>query len=304
MNKKNIINQSMVCSIIVSFETNKSFFEVVKRQLKNFNKIIIVNNSPGQTQKNFKSNKRIHVIDNQINLGLAIALNIGIQEAKKQGFSMVALFDQDTILPANFSKKMLGHINSFQYEYKNKISVFAPIYFNEVTKTIGLMINFKILRLVRSVPKKITKIHFPQYVITSGSFIPISVLDDVGLMRGELFIDFIDIEWCLRASSKGYSAVSFTGVKVSHRLGDSSFKLFSTSYPIHSPLRMYYYFRNSIYVYGLPRINLNWKIIDAFRNLARFIFYVSFIPDRKIYFKYITKGYYHGLIKKMGKLNE
>jgi len=48
------------------------------------------------------------MISNPNNIGLAAALNVGILEAKKQGAQMVALFDQDTLLPDDFSKKMLN----------------------------------------------------------------------------------------------------------------------------------------------------------------------------------------------------
>ena len=143
----------------------------------------------------------------------------------------------------------------------------------------------------------------PHYVITSGSVIPMDVLDNVGLMLEELFIDFVDIEWCLRARRKGYKAVAINKVKIDHHLGDYGIYFLGNRYPIHSPVRMYYYFRNSIYLYGLSDIDWNWRV-DASRNLFRFLFYMLFVKNRSKYFKYIIKGYYHGLIKKMGKLED
>jgi len=129
-------------------------------------------------------------------------------------------------------------------------------------------------------------------------------LDDVGFMREELFIDFVDIEWCLRARAKGYEIVSFPQVEIAHHLGDSSVSFMGTNYPIHSPLRMYYYFRNAMYLYRLREIDWNWRLVDATRNVFRFLFYMVFVKNRPTYFKYIIKGYYHGLIKRMGKLEE
>ena len=215
---------------------------------------------------------------------------------------MVALFDQDTLLPANFSQNMLKPINNFQGS--KKPALFSPVFFNHVTDDYGSIINFKPFRLIRSKPDKQKSVTHPQYVITSGSFIPISVLDDVGVMREELFIDFVDIEWCLRARAKGYEIVSFHQVEIAHYLGDSSVSFMGTNYPIHSPLRMYYYFRNAMYLYRIKEIDWNWRLVDATRNLFRFLFYMLFVKDRLTYFKYIIKGYYHGLIKRMGKLEE
>ena len=123
-------------------------------------------------------------------------------------------------------------------------------------------------------------------------------------MREELFIDFIDIEWCIRARSRGYEIVLFPNIVITHHLGDYSVSIMGNNYPIHTPLRMYYYFRNAMYLYRSPEIDWNWRFIDASRNIFRFLFYMLFVRNRRTYFKYIIKGYYHGIIKKMGKLDE
>jgi len=296
------INFKQVFSIIVTYKSNlnkiSSTFACHK---KNFLNTIVINNSPEISLDSFKSSQ-VTIINNPGNIGLSAALNVGILEAKKQGADMVTLFDQDTLLPDDFLQNMLKYINA--YQGVKKPALFSPVFFNHVTDDYGSIINFKPFRLIRSKPDKQKLVTHPQYVITSGSFIPISVLDDVGLMREELFIDFVDIEWCLRARAKGYSIVSFPQVEMAHHLGDSSVSFMGTNYPIHSPLRMYYYFRNAMYLYRLLEIDWNWRVVDATRNLFRFLFYMLFVKNRWTYYRYIIKGYYHGLIKKMGKLEE
>jgi rhamnosyltransferase len=293
---------SNLCSIIVTYQFKvNEFASNLKCHKLNFHKVIIVNNSPEISIDLFKSNQ-VTLINNPGNIGLGAALNIGILEAKKQGIEMVALFDQDTLLPSDFTQNMLKHINT--YQGLKIAALFSPVFFNQVTDDYGSIINFKPFRLIRSKPDKKKKITHPQYVITSGSFIPISILDDVGLMREELFIDFLDIEWCLRARAKGYQIVSFSKVEIVHYLGDLSISFMGTNYPIHSPLRMYYFFRNAIYLYRLKETDWNWRIIDASRNFFRILFYMLFVKNRLTYFKYIIKGHYHGFTKKMGKLEE
>ena len=291
-----------IFSIIVLYKTNlDAFKKILWAHQDNFSNIILVNNSPEISLDSFKSSQ-VTIINNQGNIGLAAALNVGILEAKKNGAEMVALFDPDTLLSYDFSQNMLKNINSYQGQ--KKIALFSPVYFNHVTDNYGSIINFKPFRLIRSEPDKQQTITYSQYVVTSGSFIPISVLDDVGPMLEVLFIDFVDIEWCLRARAKDYEIISFPKVEIAHYLGDSSVSFMGTNYPIHSPLRMYYYFRNAIYLYRLREIDWNWRLVDATRNLFRFLFYMLFVKDRSKYFKYIIKGYYHGFIKKLGKLKE
>ena len=214
---------------------------------------------------------------------------------------MVALFDQDTEIPSNFTKKMLNYINN--YKCFAPVALYAPIFNNHVTDKIQHHNNYKPSRLIPALVDEIDYSH-PNYVISSGSLIPMDVIDDVGLMCEELFIDFIDTEWCLRARRKGYEIVAINKVRIDHYLGDYMVQFMGRSIPIHSPLRMYYYFRNGIYLYQLGEIDWCWRLVDAMRNLQLFLFYMLFVKNRSTYFKYSIKGYYHGLIKRMGKLEE
>lgn len=292
---------SDICSVIVTFQTKiSSFTEILKKHQENFHQVIIVNNTPKIDLSQFQS-KQVKVINNPGNIGLSAALNVGINEAKKQGAEMVALFDQDTELPLNFIKQMLHFIN--QYQCDKPVAVYSPIFHNHVIDETSKHINFKPFRLIRG-QVDADDYAYPHYVITSGSIIPIEVFDEIGLMLEELFIDFVDIEWCLRARRHGYQVVTINKVMVDHYLGDYAISFRGNHYPIHSPLRMYYYFRNAMYLYRLHEIESNWKFVDGARNIFRFIFYMMFVKDRPTYFKYIIKGYYHGFIKKMGKLEE
>ena len=292
--------KNFACVIVTYKHNPKIFSKLLEVHKLNFYKILIVNNSPEIFFDSHKS-AQVTIINNPDNLGLSVALNIGIQEAKKLGYKMVALFDQDTELPLNFSRLMLQYINHYQAD--KPVAVYSPIFHNHVIDETAKHINFKPFRLIRGSVDDSDYAH-PHYVITSGSIIPMEVLDDVGLMCEELFIDFVDIEWCLRAKKRGYKIVAINKVMIDHYLGDYMVQFMGHRYPIHSPLRMYYYFRNSIYLYQRSEIELNWRVVDSTRNLFRFQFYMLFVNNRPTYFKYIIKGYYHGFIKKMGKLEE
>lgn len=296
-----IFKKNDICAVVVCYETDLDKFQYNLNQLKkNFSYVIIVNNSPHIDLSKFKS-KYVVLLDYLRNVGLAKGLNVGIVHAHKKAFKLVALFDQDTELESNFTQRMLKYINN--YKGDKPVATYSPIFHNHVIDETSKHISFKPFRLIRGPVDESDYAH-PHYVITSGSVIPLEVFDVVGLMREELFIDFVDIEWCLRARQQGYEVVSINKVMIDHHLGDYAVHFMGHHYPIHSPLRMYYYFRNAMYLYRLREIDWNWRLVDATRNLFRFLFYMLFVKDRLTYFKYIIKGYYHGLIKKMGKLEE
>lgn len=289
-----------ICSVVVMFKPKNNFLNYLKQQTKNFKMVIIVNNSPEISTELFQL-ERVKIINNSKNLGLAAALNIGVNKAIASGYELVALFDQDTFINDDFSKQMLLNYSLLK-DYKD-IALFAPMYFDLNTREENKHINFKYLNLIRTKADKSKLYHFPDYVITSGSIITTTAFRKIGPFNNELFIDFIDIEWCLRARKKMFKIIAFNNIVINHHLGDYCKKLFNKSYPIHSPTRMYYYFRNSIYLYKKNYIPLNWKIIDMSRLVLRVIFYLIFVKNRKNYFKKILKGIYHGFINKMGEIN-
>lgn len=105
------VNKKIIINIIVVYRPKLKLLEKVLVAHKNNSpNVIIVNNSPEISPDSFKS-PQVTNINNPGNIGLASALNIGILEAKKQGAEMVALFDQDTLLPDDFFAK---HTETYQ----------------------------------------------------------------------------------------------------------------------------------------------------------------------------------------------
>ena len=286
-----------ILSVIVVFEPNlENLKDLLLLHSSTFSSSVVVNNSPEINLGDLPKN--IHLITCHGNIGLASGLNLGISYAKRMGFKMCALFDQDTAFSDSFAVGMIKKIN--EYTAKSNVAVFSPIFFNNVTGTYGYNIFFKFLFLIRSKPNPKKPIINPDYVITSGSFIPIESFDNIGLMLEKLFIDIVDIEWCFRAKRKNYSIISFQDIEVSHNMGAECFNFFGKNYPISSPLRVYYYFRNSFYLYHNERTPLSWKLVDFFRNIVRILFYLLLV-DFRAYSKPIFIGITHGIFNKMGK---
>lgn len=291
-----------IIAVLVAYHPNADEFETsLKSILRNFKKTIVVWNGPHPFKvPAFLKNPKITLMDIGDNMGLARALNQGIAKAFDLGAAWVYLSDQDSTLPTDFRKLMIEH-SSFIPKHL-KISIIAPRYHNEIIGKTNSLIRFKFLQIIKHLPSLEEFYSKAEYLITSGSFISKDTLFEVGPMQEELFIDFIDIEWCLRAKSMGYQAIALPKVVINHRLGDFSMRFMGYNYPIHSPLRIYYYFRNAIYLYKQRYISLNWKLIDCARNLFRFLFFAILVKPRLKYIKMILIGTYHGIIGRTGKL--
>ena len=291
-----------VIAVVVAYRPRSGELEAsVKSLLQNFREIVVVWNGPHP----FKAptclkHKRIHLLDMKDNVGLARALNQGITRAFDLGAAWVYLSDQDSVLPRDFKRLMVEYSGFIP---KNvKVAAIGPRYYNETTLDKNRFIRLNLLWVNRFKPHADEIYAEAEYLITSGSFIAKEVFYEVGPMRDELFVDFIDIEWTLRARRLGYKAIALPNVMIHHRLGDYGFNFLGTRFPIHSPLRIYYYFRNAAYLYKRRYISLNWKLVDSSRNIFRFLFYVILVKPRLKYLRMALLGTYHGIIGRMGKL--
>ncbi len=208
------------------------------------------------------------------NAGLGAAQNIGIEKAKTMESSHVLLLDQDSILPQNFIEQM--KIAEAELDQSNeKYGAIGPVYFNEKTG--------EIYPITKYVGPFIQRLH-PQtdpveatFLIASGSFIKLEVLDKVGGMNEELFIDYVDVEWCFRAKSLGFKMFANPNVKMMHTIGDSRVSVFGRMISVHSPLRRYYLYRNSIYMIRNKSIDSGYKLREVAFNLFRLIVFLCLL---------------------------
>jgi rhamnosyltransferase len=296
-----MINDPVV-AVVVAYHPKAGELEAsVKSLLQNFKEIVVVWNGPHPFKTpTFLKDKRIHLLDMKDNVGLARALNAGIDKAFQLGAAWVYLSDQDSILPPDFKKRMVAYSGFIPNDLK--VALIGPRYFNETTHEKNRFIQMGLLRVKRVNPNPDQLYLEVEYLISSGSFIPRAAFLEVGPKREELFIDFIDIEWGLRAKRMGYKVIALPKVILHHRLGDFGLNFLGMMFPIHSPLRIYYYFRNATYLYKRRYIDLNWKLVDGTRNIFRFLFYVVLVKPRLKYMRMALLGTYHGLIGRMGKL--
>lgn len=236
-----------------------------------------------------------------INAGVSAAQNVGIDWARQQEADYVVLFDQDS-LPAPSMVGRLIEAARLKQAAGFKVAAVGPRYLDERQDNPPPFIRLQGLKLLRQPCKAADSIVDVDYLISSGCLIPIKTLDSVGVMREDLFIDYVDIEWGLRAKSKGFQSFGVCSAHMKHNLGDSPIIFFGKKIPLHSPLRHYYHFRNAVLLYAEPWPPLNWKLADGWRLCLKYIFYSLFTEDRLTQFRMMTLGLWHGLVRKSGKL--
>jgi rhamnosyltransferase len=242
----------------------------------------------------------------EYNKGVAGAFNAGIDWARGQDCSHVLLLDQDS-LPCKMMIERLVAGEDRLLEQGFTVAAVGPDYSDPKYRVIRPFSRTEKWRFRRYQCKGDDGPEFIQsdFVITSGSLVRIAVLDVVGNYDEGFFIDYVDMEWGLRARSLGFSSYGVCGAVLEHSLGEDAVTFWfvkTWSVPIHKAFRHYYCFRNAIFLYRRPYIPLVWKLRDLSMLVLK-AFFFSIIPaPRWERLRMISLGLYDGLRNHTGPL--
>lgn len=298
--KEALFKHDKVYAVVVTFYPNLEILsQCIKSLINQCEKIYLVDNTPGGFYKLeiFKNFNNIEIIYLKDNYGIAYAQNVGIKKALEENADYILLSDQDTIYPVDFVEKML---ECFREE---KVAACGPLFVDLNSGDYSFFVIKTRLGFKRIYPKHGK--HEVFQLIASGTIINAKYLKDTGLMMEDLFIDWVDMEWCWRAVKKGYKIIGNADVTIKHYHGEKSKKLLHKNITLKNPIRIYYTIRNAIY------LSLHSKVLSPFKRVLllyktlRNIFLYSILSENRIEtLKYAFKGLYHGITKKLGKLNE
>ena len=250
----------------------------------------------------------IELVPLQKNVGLGAAHNRGIERARQHGCSHILILDQDSLPHTNMVANLVQGLK--QASLTHRVSAVGPRYFNQVNQSAPPFIRFGALKFRRlhcparsGADRGAPNLLEADFLISSGSLITLSALEQVGRMDEDLFIDHVDTDWFLRARSLGFKAFGVCDAVMQHGLGEKTHRvklLRERNVPQHKPFRYYYIFRNSVLLYK-RRYCWRWKWNDLQRLVMIFVMYGLFCPPRKQHLRMIFQGLRDGLSGRTGK---
>lgn len=268
--------------------------------------IVIVDNGSGVALSSWfqaRGKRNEHLIPLTTNLGIAAAQNIGMSRARERSPDYLLLLDQDSCPAPDMVERLSAAAAKLQNDGRHLAAV-GPRYLDERQNNPPPFIRIQGLRVRRQACTHDEDVVAVDYLVASGCLIPMATLDAVGGMVEGLFIDYVDIEWGLRAQYLGYQSYGVCAAMMSHSLGEQPINFFGRQIPLHSPLRHYYHFRNAVWLYRQSWLPLNWKLVDAWRLLLKYGFYSLFARPRLAHIKMMSLGLWQGLGKRMGRFDE
>jgi len=280
-----------ICGVIVTFNPDNSLLTGVNAALKACSELIVVDN--GSINEIVLSQiaqvEKIHIIKNQINLGIATALNQGVSWALENGFDWILTLDQDTIINDDMVPAMLA---AYQIAAdKENIAILAPVHYDKKTGY-----QSKYLQRLRG-PYNSTDI-----VMTSGNLIPRNTFLKVGFYDDDLFIEYVDHDFCLRIRKAKLKILLVPNAKMAHELGDVKQHRFGPLFFFshnYAPSRRYYRARNRLVLYR-RHFGLSWILHDqefAIKDLFKI-----FLVERNRWKKVVATimGTIDGILGRMG----
>lgn len=302
--------QHNVCAIVVTWHPDmavlRDLLAATRPQVGSL--VVVDNGSPGHIVSWLREQAdaaSLVLIPLPQNLGLGAAHNRGIGWARQHGFSHVLLMDQDSIPMPGMAGKLLMAVSNLT-QRGGKVAAGGPRCVDIRTSEEAPFVKFGYIHNKHSycagaaagacIPA--------DFLISSGTLIPIAVIDDIGGMEESLFVDNIDMEWCFRAAGAGYQLYGVCDAVMAHHLGDDIIALWFLgwrNYARHSPIRLYYMMRNRLLLYARSYTPGKWIFRDIFRLAGKLLLYGVLLSPRLENGRMMLKGLWHGLTGRTGK---
>ncbi|SEK02110.1 rhamnosyltransferase [Paraburkholderia diazotrophica] len=285
--------------VVVFYRPDQECVKRANRLSRLYSVIVIDNTEKTVTAESLGLTPAIHYVPNGSNLGIATALNQGIEQLLAQGMTCALLFDQDSE-PSDTLLKGLPALMA-RTGSDRRVALIGPAYDDARLGGVAPFVRFRYFKLERVAPVGDRLIDV-DFLITSGSCINLGCWHEVGPMDDSLFIDFVDLEWCVRARNKGFRILGVPWLTLSHQLGGPPVKVLGRNYPMHSAVRHYYLFRNAIALMLRPDMPLTWKTTELVKLPGRLLIYALLPASGGSHLKMAIKGIYHALTRRMGRL--
>jgi rhamnosyltransferase len=232
------------------------------------------------------------------NVGLARAQNIGIEWAREHGFSHVLILDQDSVPAPDMAQQLLAALQ--RTGARRRVAAAGPRFHDPREGRDYPFISVGFPRSTKLWCDAGNPDIETDFLISSGSLIPLAVIDEIGTMDEGLFIDNVDMEWSFRARSKGFVLLGVCGAVMTHELGDDRQSLLGYAQVVHGPVRLYYIMRNRVLLYRLPYTPRIWIAQDLLRLPVKFLIFSVLVAPRLRNTRYMLRGLWDALRSRRG----
>ena len=283
-------------AIIVSYHPNiPALRDLCKNLYTSGVKVVVVDNTedPFLTSADLPPDTMLHSL--YFNSGIAYAQNVGITSAMTSGAWAIAFFDQDSIFDNSFLFSLISELHRGVPNIVSPrcidIDTFSELPSQRLTK----------FGFVKPVYCDVnTELYSVDITISSGSVATREVFELAGKMDENLFIDYVDTEWCLRCRSKKIPISVVTNAVMWHRIGSKTINVGPLRISIHDPTRCYYQIRNSFHLFRKGHVPWSYATMEMSSVFLNRLLLLRHVHNRINYLRAYVQGFRDGLLGAVG----
>lgn len=294
MNKSDFIKNEkrLVAAVVVAFNGEETIEKCILSVVSQVDMVIVVDNaSSDRTLEILYSIQIIYptikIIKNKQNVGLAAALNQGIDVALFEQYQWVLTLDDDSVAEPDMIFHQLQAYQKLPLKIQDQVGIVAP---NYVTS--------------KGIVYKEKKPFFVVATITSGQLVKTDIINMIGKLKSDFFIECIDQEFCLRVKKFNLKTLLVPKAILNQRLGNPTLRWFlwkKIAIANHAAFRYYYLYKNSFFLYkNYFFISPGWVIKNIISNFYLLLKIAFFEKEKFKKFQMIVIGCKEGLLEKQG----
>jgi rhamnosyltransferase len=281
-----------IAGCVILFHPEAAVVSNVQTYCTGVDTLFVIDNSPTDNQPLIAS---INSLSDKIvyhsmggNKGLSAALNFACRLALDLQFDWILTMDQDSSFLDNDLANLIEGVQTAENSFE-RIGILSPYH------VVSEQFN-------RQETGRFTEARF---VMTSGNLLNLRAMSETGPFEEKLFIDCIDMDYCLRLRKRGYHIVQDNSVRLNHSLGnfkEGKILALPVGYSNHSPLRRYYITRNRLYLIkryiGFDPALCWLQLRATLGDMARVLL---FEKEKSLKFRAMLTGLWHSLTNHYGK---
>jgi rhamnosyltransferase len=293
--------RSRICAVIVTYNIGAAIhrcFDSIQAQVGHV--IIVDNGSDEVTRRELKrlaASDSVTFILNERNEGLARAFNQAVQWARGKGFQWILTLDHDSEATPGMADKLVRAYETLARQGIQNVGVVGANPFDQNTQ------RFTTERCPREgggMPCEEVD------VISSGSLIPLRVFDVIGLYNEDLFIYYVDDDFCLRLGRGGFRVFLCPEAVLFHKEGSKEARRFFWRHAFYDHCgkhARYYLMRNTIYMMKKHDLSPSYKYLMVRRLAKDHVKILLYDRERFSVLWFSLKGLMDGFRGRFGELS-
>ncbi len=289
------IENHKVCALILTWNSGESIHTSLPAISGQVDEVVVIDNGSRPDElavvenavRNFKN---AALIKNSRNEGVGGGFNSGAEYALRKGYGWIITLDDAANPEKDLVKKLFAAYASLSPQDQEKTAVIAPNY----TNLKGTVYPGK-------------NPYFVPTTVQTGQLVKTSVWKTSGRYKEDLFVMWVDHEFCLRLLQAGYKILLVPDAVLEETAGPKpilkSFLGRKFVVPNYSAARYYYMYRNSVYMYKTYwRLVPRWLLNNLMSEVMSFGKIVLFEDHKLRKIVSIVRGYFDGIRNKFGEL--